>query len=557
MKKITLFSRSLALLAAAGMTLASFAANADTTIADLDIARQIRPQDYPALDDKQLGNVRRVIKLSRQLPGDWSGMSDDVWAVAERTQQFQLAYMAAALGLVQHQYTPAYREAYREAMHALIQKMTVPDVWESWFNSSRAGTSASDPDSPDLDAGWLDPIRKYNIMLKGYLLQAGAMYSMLYRDGRYDRPDAFTFNYVANTWGNGPVVFRYSLPDVARIVHQEYVDNNYEGVLCEPNRIFPACNQPPILGLINVDQVYGTRYAADVMPKFKAAWQRKNYTLPDTKQFAAVVFVKQDAVVGAGGPVLDGWAGAWMNAWDPEYMKSIYEAQKKIYVPLLLSSAYAQNVPPHSKGLLSLGFGQVAFMAAELGDQDSRAKLLDYAEHNFGPVWEDGTYYYPRNDDYQTDAQGNSHGVGSWTGNVLLALARLDKGDGFLKLYRNPWGKAEFDAPQITEVDYVSTNVSQAYYDAKQDALIVTLKPGPVKVRKTRFAVANLDPNKSYVLVKDGVALGTISRVSGAKPVAGVTVRSDGKLTIETDLDADHSFVLVGPRRDTPASARH
>lgn len=85
------------------MALASFAANADTTIADLDIARQIRPQDYPALDDKQLGHVRRVIKLSRQLPGDWSGMSDDVWAVAERTQQFQLAYMAAALGLVQHQ----------------------------------------------------------------------------------------------------------------------------------------------------------------------------------------------------------------------------------------------------------------------------------------------------------------------------------------------------------------------------------------------------------------------------------------------------------------------
>ena len=545
----------LALAISAGIAVASSATNA-ATIADSDKAARIRPQDYPALDDKELGHVRRFIKLSRQLPGDWSGMGDDLWPIAERTQQFQLAYMAAALGLVQHQYTPAYRETYRQAMDALIQKMTSPDIWESWLNSSRAGTSASDPDSSDLDAGWIDPVRKYNIMLKGYLLQAGAMYSMLYRDGKYDRADAFTFHYVPMTWGNGAVVFRYSLPDVARIVHQEHVDNNYEGVLCEPNRIFPACNQPPILGLINFDQVYGSQYATDVMPKFKAAWLRKNYTIPETKQFVAMAFVKQGANTGPGGPGLDGWAGAWMNAWNPEYMKSIYEAQKKIYVPMMLSGAYAQNVPPYAKASLSLGFGQIAFMAAELGDRDTRAKMLDYADRNFGPVWEDGAYYYPRSDDFKTDANGNSRGVASWTGNVLIALARLDKGDGFLKLYRNPWGKAELDAPHITDVDHMSTNVSQAYYDASKDALIVTIKPGPLKVAKTSFVVTNLDQGKSYILVKDGATLGTITRGLGAKAIAGVTMRSDGKVQIESDFDRAHSFVLVGSRRDTVASAQ-
>jgi hypothetical protein len=53
--------------------------------------------------------------------------------------------------------------------------------------SSRGGTEQSDPDSEDLTAGWLDPVARYNIMLKGYLLQAGALYDMLYRDGKYDR----------------------------------------------------------------------------------------------------------------------------------------------------------------------------------------------------------------------------------------------------------------------------------------------------------------------------------------------------------------------------------
>jgi hypothetical protein len=82
--------------------------------------------------------------------------------------------MADALALIQHEYTPAYRELYRPTMDALIQKMTLPDIWESWLKSSRGGTAESDPDSQDLTAGWIDPVVRYNNMLKGYLLQAGA-----------------------------------------------------------------------------------------------------------------------------------------------------------------------------------------------------------------------------------------------------------------------------------------------------------------------------------------------------------------------------------------------
>jgi hypothetical protein len=507
-------------------------------------AVDIDPADYPSLDDKELGHVRRFVKLSRQLPGDWSGMSDDLWAVAERTQQFQLAYMAAALGLVQHQYTPAYRELYREAMHALIQKMTLPDIWESWIQSSRAGTSTADPDSPDLEPGWLDPVARHNIMLKGYLLQAGAMYEMLYRDGRYSRPDAFTFRYVANTWGNGPVVFRYSLPDVARIVHQEYVDNDYEGVLCEPNRIFPACNQPPILGLVNFDQVHGTRYAADVMPRFAAAWVRRGYTNPRTGQNVRYVYVKQGAFEEPGSPVLDGWSGAWMHAWNPELMRSIYPAQRDLYVEGLLSGAYAKSVPEYNKAMLSLGFGQVAFMAAEVGDSQTRQRLLEYAERNFNPVWEEGAYYYPRNDDYAADARGNSHGVSSWTGNVLLALARLDKGGAFRRLYGEPWTPEQLGAPQVADVDALLTNVSQAYYDTKKRALIVTVKPGPVKAERTAFAVRNLDQTLAYAVVKDGRVLGRISRTS-SRAGSDVSWQPDGTVAISTGLDGPHSFVFA------------
>jgi len=134
------------------------------------------------------------------------------------------------------------------------------------------------------------------------------------------------------------------------------------------------------------------------------------------------------------------------------------------------------------------------------------------------------------------DAHGNSHGVSSWTGNVLLALARLDKGDAFRRLYSEPWGKAQLEAPHITDVDDLTTNVSQAFYDAKKRALIVTVKPGPIKVARTSFVVRNLDPGGKYRLFKDGSALDELR--AGA----------DGTVAVSTSLEQPHSFVLVAAK---------
>jgi hypothetical protein len=501
-------------------------------------AAQIDAARYPALSDIELGEVRRIVALSRLLPGDWSGMGDDVWHAAERTQQFQLQYMAVALALVQYQYTPAYRELYQKAMDSLIQKMTLPDIWQSWIQSSRGGTAAyggipADVGTGDLEAGWLDPVVRYNIMLKGPLLQVATLYDMLYRDGKYDRPDAFTFRYSAGTWGNGPVVFRYSLPDLAGIVNQEYVDANYEGVQCEPNRIFPQCNQPPILGLMLFDHTHGTHYSMDVMPKFALAWQRLNYTDPVTHKNVAYRLVKQNAT-GPGGMLGDAWAGSWMNAWNSNLMREIYPPQRDMYLPALLSGDYARKVPEYAgKDLLSLEFGLFAFMAAEMNDQTAKQALLAYADKNFNPTWQDGEYYYPRSLDYATDEHGNSHGVSSWTGNVLLALARLDTGSSLADMYRNPWNDAEIGSPTITNVDDLMVSVVQAFYDSQRNALIVTLKPGPAHGERTHFTISGLKAATRYEILRDGTRSGEM------------TAGHDGTVEISTQIDRPHSLIVV------------
>jgi len=93
----------------------------------------------PTLSEKDIGHLRHMARLANQLPGDWSGMGSDWWDIGEGAHQYELAFMAYTLGIVQHRFTPAYHDFCREAIAALIGKMMVPDIWQKWINASRGG----------------------------------------------------------------------------------------------------------------------------------------------------------------------------------------------------------------------------------------------------------------------------------------------------------------------------------------------------------------------------------------------------------------------------------
>jgi len=64
------------------------------------------PENYPSLDEKQIGHLRHFLKLARQLPGDWSEMGDDWYSLPERSLRYQIAKMVYATGSVQFNITP-------------------------------------------------------------------------------------------------------------------------------------------------------------------------------------------------------------------------------------------------------------------------------------------------------------------------------------------------------------------------------------------------------------------------------------------------------------------
>lgn len=486
--------------------------------------------------------MRHMARLANQLPGDWSGMGSDWWDIGEGAQQYELAFMAYALGVVQQRYTPAYRDYCQDTIEKLIDKMMVPDIWEKWILASRGG-KVVDPDQEELGPGWIDPVKKHNIMFKGHLLQMSAMHEALYGTGRYAQPGSFTFEFKATTWGNGNETFVYDLPELARIVHQEYVDSNYEGVQCEPNRVFPMCNQHAILGLLHHDQVFGTTYAADVMPKFKQAWLRKNYTDPETGSHMMARLVRQDLVFHQAEPWADGWTGIFMHAWDREFIQSVYPRERDTHLAYLLAGkeharACCAMVPTGAK----IGFGMFTALAAEVGDTEGREALLDYADRNFRGMWSDGAFHFPRSDNWQPNENGESEGVDVLTANALLPMARFNTGGGLWDLYNRPRDRGAAKHPYFTGIDQNVAGVARAYYDDMERALHLSLLPGPASGEALSFRIRNLDHRNEYVLRHNDAEIG---RLCNTQPDERIGWDDDGSAVVNIPGKAGGSYVLA------------
>jgi hypothetical protein len=497
--------------------------------------------EAPSLNEKEIGHLRHMARLANLLPGDWSGMGSDWWDIGEGAQQYELAFMVYTLGIVQHRFTPAYHDFCRDTIAALIAKMMVPDIWQKWINASRGGKIV-DPDQQELGPGWIDPLKKHNIMFKGHLLQMAALHEALYRTGKYAKPGAFTFEFRATTWGDGNETYAYNLPELARIVHNEYVESGYEGVQCEPNRVYPMCNQHAVLGLIHCDQVLGTGYSADVMPKFKAAWQRKGYTSLETGSHMRMRWVRQDQVHPSQVPWADGWTGIFMHAWDPGFIEQLYPRQRETHLAGLLAGKEGARVccamvPTSAK----IGFGMFTALAAEVGDRDGRDRLLDYADRNFGPRWTDGAFHFPRSDDWMPDEHGNSHGVDVLSGNALLPMARINAGSGLWSLYNEPWSDAARAAPRFTGIDCDVAGVARATCDAHADTLHLSLIAGP-RAGQTSFSVQGLDPARRYVVRRGDTSVATLRHGTDSD---AATWNRDGLATVRIDARESASFVIA------------
>jgi Linalool dehydratase/isomerase len=479
-----------------------------------------------ALDRMQIGHLRRMFNLSAQLPDDWSGMMGKTSLQEDFSgYRFQLAFMAYAMALTHVHRLPAAPGYFRRPMQRLIEKMRSPDVWTYWHYVS-TGNGPFNKAQGVLPAEW-NPIVKDNIMYSAYLQSMALLYHHMFDDDRYARPGALSLQLQPLYWGEH-LHFDFDEKSINEHLYWNMVERGYLGIACEPNCVFQICNQIPIHGFRFHDIVYGGSTAEEVTAGYLDAWSKFG-VLNDNGHFNMMVMEEEQVVITPEAPWSDFWLGAMMHAWNPDVVKESFPAQiarwSRPGPDNTLWIAPPDAIPGAPELPSARDFGWAAACASEVGDTETRDKLLAYADRFLHARWSNGGYHYARHDTMY-DEEGLFRAMDPHTGNALLGYARLNVPGGLHKLYTDPWGAAHHREPALDDLPE-DVDVSAARFLREESRLEIALERAETK--EADFLFANVWGRGKWSLHLDGeaVANGDADAVSSSSEAITVSRQGD------------------------------
>ena len=566
-----------------------FAATLALAGVDLDVGTKLaKPnpsgvdvRQYPAADDMELGHIKWVLKLANQNIADFNNFQqlDDQGTSARR---YEIAFSSYFLAMEQFHKFPAWQGPIANAMDRLNQKMLEKTVWQYWAHESQGVTKFE----PKMDRPYpseKDPVKHRNIMYSAHVALMMNLYEMLYNDRKWDKPGSIVFKW------NDSTRFAYDNQTLQEAMFLQFINNPVPGIECEPNVIFPICNEPALLSWKLYDKMHGSRYFAAAQPEFDRFFKTQ-FINPKTHEIGAFYLVKQGWVFSNWNPVYgnkmdgliqsmvattganfnsatdNGWNSAFINVWNPKLVQELWPYMKKSVLKIMPDgSALLQkdSVFPDAD------YGFFVFAAAELGDEQVKNGLMKTIERDFAPVWgSDGSYHYPFIDANKTVNLGSDDKKNadpskpaappspppvvsapcclspaelsllkrmdtmpqhSNVADRVIAMARAMPKNGFGKMFNEPFDAEHFSEPAISDVDISKVSVTRAIYDRSKKALIVSAKLVP-KEESGGFQIVNLNPAKSYQLY-----------TSEAKPT---TISNSTKYLVSISPKSSQDFVL-------------
>lgn len=482
-------------------------------------------EQTPELDDLQTGAIRRIVNLSRQLPGDWSGMMgrDIVLAEDFSALRFQLSYMGYALALAHVHRLPAAPGVFKKPIENLITKLMHPDAWMYWSNAS-TGMGPFNKDLGPLPR-LFDPVAKDNIMYSAYVQSMALMYHYLFRDDKYAQPGSLRLRLNTSYWHEGGFTFDYDEKSLNSLIYWQMAEQGFLGVACEPGCVFQICNQPNMIGFRMHDFIYGSKMAEEARSGYLAAWKEFGM-LDEAGNFKTLILTNSRTPITLAHPQMNFWLMTLLHSWYPE----IVEAQYPILMERILLDGpdgtkwikpvqHVQSDDGSEVLLPVIDIAWAACAASEVGDTETLKGLLGYADRMLNAAWQDGGYYYKRRD-ANFDENGYFIGMDATAGNAVLHYARLNVKDGLKKLYDGPLTNAHFAQPALVDLPD-DLDVRRAVFDSKRNALALTLGTLPAR-RRIRLKIRA--PGRQLPIV-----------VSNGEQIDRGVQRTEAGLSVELD----------------------
>jgi hypothetical protein len=510
---------------------------------------QIDLASYQSIGTDEMGLFRWYLTLADDPISDLSKIpSYDDKQTEGSSYRYSLAFMTYFLILEQYHKIPACAEIIRPRIDRLIQKMLDRQVWTYWANTSQ-GVELLEPKMNRPYPEQHDPVADQNIMYSGHLGMMIASYEMLYRDMKWSEPGSIVFK-----WSDTEE-YVYDNYTLQKVMYDQMANNSYHGIECEPNAVFPECNQHPIISFMLYDHVHGTSMA-EARNLFLDFFLRRMMIHPLTHEVCVNYLVKQNIVVSQENPnfgnlasiytipevlagklilhaaAADGWTGTFMHAWQPDFIERHYPYQKKIHV-LEPDSMTAHLDGKKEQATNQLATPFFAMLAAEVGDTDTRDKLIAWCKDFYKPVWENGMLHYPAKEPVNVNTSGEFTPNGNATTGSLIAFAMANSKYGMWSLVNRPFTDSDFNAPKVTGVDFPNVLLKRAIYDFEKEALVITTSGGALQTGSTSFNVTQLDPARSWKLFVDGVSKGEYTGVSSVSVTVSIETQHDITLIAE------------------------
>ncbi|KAF2637715.1 hypothetical protein P280DRAFT_492136 [Massarina eburnea CBS 473.64] len=506
-----------------------------------------RFDNHPKLTREQAGHIRHFHNIASLPGGEWAHMGTQEpgqeWDTAYR---YQLATMTYAAGAAHYHHLPLMRDMFKDLLLNQINKMLRREVWGYWYMTSQSGVKV-DPDLKELRKPWADPVCKENIMYSGHLLLMISLYTMLFADDRFDKEDSIVFDWNPIFWGMGPEKYSYTRLSLQDAIVQEMERENWLGVCCEPNLVFIVCNQFPLLAMRYNDAIDGTHTFDSILPKYQAAWAKKNGFVGNNGLFRAFVTRRRDQAIDSEDISHTVWAMAFMS-WNQDFVKSLYPATGQGFLQrmsdrinlnpqpvankirelvqsedldpnavdtLERARKMVQGQPLLRKPFLSPTFGYVAQWMSEVGNAGDLDALLRHADAYLRPSWERGGLYYARGD-VNWDREGNFTGGDPYTGNGGIGYARLNVKDGQKKMWEAPWTKEDVESRPWVGGFGLGSGVDclRSVWDEEVGAVVVSLKTWDGRKEDVKMDVNSL-PEGEWAVYVDGELVRIVDVVEG------------------------------------------
>jgi hypothetical protein len=502
------------------VTTASCTADPVTPVPPVD------PASYPSLSPEAMGQLRWVLDLASRPLDDFT----DLEAANQgdlTSYRYGIAFSGYFLSVVQYHQLPAWDQAIRPAMDGLIHKLLQRRVWEYWAETSKGIATLE----PQMDLPYPerhDPVGEKNIMYSGHVAHLVNLYESLYRDFAWDRPGSIVYEWAPDE------KYVYDNTALIDVLHRQMADNPYHGICCEPNAVFPECNQHPVLAFRLYDATHGTdRFkVADLFYEF---FMQKELTDAKTGETAMLYLVKQDSTLSQANPqygnqnddlirqlvdegiitfesaTANGWTGTFMHAWKPDFVEARWAAWKtRHYTPTDDGAATLKEET--WEPLVRYGF--FAMLAGEMGDAEARDRLLAYSDRTFPKEWRDGTLHYvcpPVSTSPCTNLTDK-----------LIAFARVNPPGGWLAVHERPFDDVHFAQPRLAGVDFPTVLVTRAIYDRSKEALVASFRPGTGTEGSTTVSAEGLDPTRTWRVTVDGTEVATVAGQATASVALGL-----------------------------------